>query len=180
MTPQNAMNILALTPETIFERIKEDLGRGLENEAKGHLNIITVLCNRIATLEAGLNAKLGVEHNRTVEAERKNKRLLAEVERLTMELNAVTNGEYTKQDFELERLSTELADVCGHRDGDALLIDQLKFELERVKGEVEQWREVATRYHDVSDWNCEDIDRAFHKLSRVQPIPNASDKKETK
>jgi hypothetical protein len=28
-----------------------------------------------------------------------------------MELNAVTNGEYTKQDFELERLSTELGKV---------------------------------------------------------------------
>jgi hypothetical protein len=57
-----------------------------------------------------LNAKLGVEHNRTVEAERKNKRLLAEVERLTMELNAVTNGEHTKQDVELERLRTELGE----------------------------------------------------------------------
>jgi hypothetical protein len=34
-----------------------------------------------------LNAKLGVEHNRTVEAERKNKNLLAEMERLTMELS---------------------------------------------------------------------------------------------
>lgn len=44
-----------------------------------------------------LNAKLGVEHNKTVEAERKNKRLLAEVERLTMELNAETNGEYTRR-----------------------------------------------------------------------------------
>ena len=63
-----------------------------------------------------LNAKLGVEHNRTVEAERKNKNLLAEVERLTMELNAVTNGEYTMQDVELERLRTEL----GESPNDAL------------------------------------------------------------
>jgi len=37
-----------------------------------------------------------------------NDNLLSEVERLTMELNAVTNGEYTKQDVELERLRTEL------------------------------------------------------------------------
>ena len=54
-----------------------------------------------------LNAKIGVEHVRTVEAERKNKNLLAEVERLTMELNAVTNGEYTKQDVELEKLRAD-------------------------------------------------------------------------
>jgi hypothetical protein len=59
-----------------------------------------------------LNAKLGVEHNRTVDAERKNARLLAETQRLTMELNSVTNGEYTKQDVELERLRAELAELA--------------------------------------------------------------------
>jgi hypothetical protein len=35
--------------------------------------------------------------------------LEAEVVRLTLELNAATNGEYTRQDFELEQLRSELA-----------------------------------------------------------------------
>ena len=60
---------------------------------------------------AELNARLGVEHNRTVDAERKNRNLLAEVQRLTVELNSVTNGEYTKQDVELEKLRAALGDV---------------------------------------------------------------------